>query len=145
MITCQIGELLAEDAVLVEEARKATELSYAPYSDFHVGAAVLLSNGEVVKGANQENASYPCGICAERSALATAQNVFPDVPVVAIALAARRGAVITTEPVTPCGMCRQVIVETQKRYQSDIRILMTSSDKVVIANSITELLPLSFI
>lgn len=145
MITCQIGELLAEDAVLVEEARKATELSYAPYSDFHVGAAVLLSNGEVVKGANQENASYPCGICAERSALATAQNVFPDVPVVAIALAARRGAVITTEPVTPCGMCRQVIAETQKRYQSDIRILMTSSDKVVIANSITELLPLSFI
>lgn len=145
MITCQIGELLAEDAVLVEEARKATELSYAPYSDFHVGAAVLLSNGEVVKGANQENASYPCGICAERSALATAQNVFPDVPVVAIALAARRGAVITTEPVTPCGMCRQVIAETQKRYQSDIRILMTSSDRVVIANSITELLPLSFI
>ena len=145
MITCQIGELLAEDAVLVEEARKATELSYAPYSDFHVGAAVLLSNGEVVKGANQENTSYPCGICAERSALATAQNVFPDVPVVAIALAARRGAVITTEPVTPCGMCRQVIAETQKRYQSDIRILMTSSDKVVIANSITELLPLSFI
>ena len=145
MITCQIGELLAEDAVLVEEARKATELSYAPYSDFHVGAAVLLSNGEVVKGANQENASYPCGICAERSALATAQNVFPDVPVVAIALAARRGSVITTEPVTPCGMCRQVIAETQKRYQSDIRILMTSSDRVVIANSITELLPLSFI
>lgn len=145
MITCHISDLLAEDAILVEEARKATLLSYAPYSKFHVGVAVLLSNGEIVRGANQENASYPCGICAERTALATAQNLFPNVPVVAMALAAKKGAEITSEPVTPCGMCRQVIAETQQRYQADIRILMTSVDKVIIANSISELLPHSFI
>ena len=145
MITCHISDLLAEDSILVEEARKAILLSYAPYSNFHVGASVLLSNGEIVRGANQENASYPCGICAERTALATAQNLFPNVPVVAMALAAKRGGEITQEPVTPCGMCRQVIAETQQRYQADIRILMTSTDKVIIANSISELLPYCFI
>jgi cytidine deaminase len=145
MITCQVSDLLAEDSILMEEAIKATELSYAPYSNFHVGAAILLSNGEIVRGANQENASYPCGICAERSALATAQNLYPDVHVVAMALAAKKGGEVVQEPVTPCGMCRQVIAETQQRYQADIRILMTSAQKVLIANSISELLPHSFI
>lgn len=145
MITCHVSDLIAEDALLMEEAQQATALSYAPYSNFNVGAAILLSNGEIIKGANQENASYPCGICAERSALATAQNTFPGVPVVAMALAAKKGGVITAEPVTPCGMCRQVMAEVQRRYQADIRILMTSSDKVIIANSVTELLPYSFI
>lgn len=139
-----ITELLAEDALLVEEAQKATMLSYAPYSHFHVGCAVLLSNGEVIRGANQENASYPCGICAERSALATAQNLYPGVPVIAMALAARDSDHLTDQPVTPCGMCRQVIAETQQRYQSSIRIIMSSGSEAVIAGSIEELLPLAF-
>ena len=140
-----ISELLAEDAILVDEAQKATQLSYAPYSNLNVGCAVLLSNGEIVRGANQENASYPCGICAERSALATAQNLYPSVPVVAMALAARQGSQFTDMPVTPCGMCRQVIAETQRRYQSDIRIIMSSATEAVVASSLTELLPLSFV
>ena len=140
-----ISELLAEDAILVDEAQKATQLSYAPYSNLNVGCAVLLSNGEIVRGANQENASYPCGICAERSALATAQNLYPSVPVVAMALAARQGSQFTDNPVTPCGMCRQVIAETQRRYQSDIRIIMSSATEVVVASSLTELLPLAFV
>lgn len=145
MLTCKLDELMAEDALLAEEAQKATLLSYAPYSNFHVGAAVLLENGEIVRGANQENASYPCGICAERSALATAQNLYPGVPVVAIALTAESKGKTVSQPITPCGMCRQVISETQKRYKSGIRILMLSKTEAIIANSIEELLPLAFI
>ena len=146
MLTCNLSELLAEDAQLAQEAKKATLLAYAPYSNFHVGAAVLLENGKIVLGANQENASYPCGICAERSALATAQNLYPNVPVVAMALTAiDKSGKVVSEPVTPCGMCRQVIAETQHRYHSDIRILMLSDSQAVIAGSIDELLPLAFI
>lgn len=146
MLTCNLSELLAEDAQLAQEAKKATLLAYAPYSNFHVGAAVLLENGKIVLGANQENSSYPCGICAERSALATAQNLYPNVPVVAMALTATdKSGKVVSEPVTPCGMCRQVIAETQHRYHSDIRILMLSDSQAVIAGSIDELLPLAFI
>lgn len=146
MIRCDISELLAEDALLADEARKATLLAYAPYSNFHVGAAILLENGDIVRGANQENASYPCGICAERSALATAQNLYPNVPIVAIALTATdKSGTVVAEPVTPCGMCRQVIAEAQRRYHSDIRILMLSKTESIIAGSIEEILPLAFI
>lgn len=140
-----IGELLAEDAILVEEARNATSLSYSPYSNFSVGAAVLLENGEIIKGANQENASYPVGICAERSVLSTAQNLYPNVPVIAISLAAKdSNGCFTKNYVTPCGMCRQVIAECEKRYQRHIRIIMASADKVIIADKINDLLPLAF-
>lgn len=140
-----ISELLAEDALLVEEARHATDLAYAPYSNFKVGAALLLENGEIIKGANQENASYPCGICAERSTIATAQNLYPNVPVIALALAAKTlQNTFTKDYVTPCGMCRQVIAECEKRYQHQIRIIMTSDTKAVIADTINSILPLSF-
>lgn len=146
MLTCNIDELLAEDALLAKEAQEATLLSYAPYSNFHVGAAILLENGKIVLGANQENSSYPCGICAERSALATAQNLYPGVPVVALALTATdKSGEVVSEPVTPCGMCRQVIAETQHRYHSDIRILMLSKTEAIVASSIDELLPCAFI
>ena len=89
MCQYKIEEISADDRHLIEQAREATNLSYSPYSRFAVGAAVLLSNGQIVKGANQENASYPVGICAARSALYTAQNLFPGISVEAIALAAR--------------------------------------------------------
>lgn len=148
MLTFPVAELLAEDAVLVREARKATTLSYAPYSKYRVGAAVLLAGGEIVRGANQENSSYPCGICAERSVLATAQNLHPDVPVVAIALAATTQSAAPTSftdtPVTPCGMCRQVIAEAEQRYGASIRIIMTSNTDAVIVSTVKELLPLAF-
>lgn len=130
--------------LLISKAREATALAYAPYSQLHVGAAVLLENGEIVTGANQENASYPCGICAERSALATAQNLFPGVPVLAIAIAASRDGVITPDIITPCGMCRQVIAETEQRYGMPITIISTSATDTSIAHSIKELLPQSF-
>ena len=141
-----IEELFEEDALLINKAREATELSYSPYSNFTVGAAVLLENGEIVKGANQENASYPVGICAERSALATAQNLYPNIPVLALALAARKTGeqTYTNDVVTPCGMCRQFIAEQEQRYQRQVRILMSSSTKVAIANSVEELLPMAF-
>ena len=141
-----IEELFEEDALIINKAREATELSYSPYSNFAVGAAVLLENGEIVKGANQENASYPVGICAERSALATAQNLYPNMPVLALALAARKTGeqTYTNDVVTPCGMCRQFIAEQEQRYQRQVRILMSSSTKVAIANSVEELLPMAF-
>lgn len=145
MLTIDVSELIAEDALLVEEARNATVLSYSPYSHFCVGAAVLLENGKIVKGANQENASYPVGICAERATLATAQNLYPGVPVIAIALAAKDSAGrFTQQPVTPCGMCRQAIAECEKRYNRAIRIVMSAKDSVLIANEINDLLPAAF-
>lgn len=145
MIEVMIDELMAEDAILVEEARNATILSYSPYSHFAVGAALLLENGEIVKGANQENASYPVGICAERSAMATAQNVFPNVPVIAMALAARNeNGAFTEEIVTPCGMCRQAMAELEKRYERHVRVVMSAKQKVVIAENVNDLLPMAF-
>ncbi len=140
-----LAQLNNEDKALVIAAREATNLSYAPYSNFHVGAAVLLGNGEIVKGGNQENASYPVGICAERSVLATAQNLFPNVPIITLALAATNiNGEYTNDIVTPCGMCRQAIAENEKRYRQNIRIIMSSKEDVVIVNSINDLLPLAF-
>lgn len=145
ILEIHIDELLGEDATLVSEARKATELSYSPYSKFAVGAAILLDNGEVLKGANQENASYPVGICAERSVIAMAQNLWPNVPVLSLAIAAKNSEGNFTEQyVTPCGMCRQTIAELEKRYQRNVRILMCSAQKVAIVESINTLLPLGF-
>ena len=145
LLEITIDDLYAEDAILVEEARNACSMAYAPYSNFHVGAALLLENGEIIKGANIENASYPVGICAERSTIATAHNLYPGTPIISIALAAKTPQGEFTEgPVTPCGMCRQVIAECEQRFQRNIRILMTSKDKVTIADSINSLLPYAF-
>jgi len=139
-----LSSLSEQDHLLVRQAQEATHLAYAPYSHFHVGAAVQLADGTTVQGGNQENASYPCGICAERSALATAQNLHPGVPVTAIAIAATRDGSPAAEPVTPCGMCRQVIAETEQRYATPIRIIMASQSDAVIADTIADLLPLTF-
>lgn len=138
-------ELTEDDAVLVKEAIDAMELSYSPYSNFTVGSAVRLANGCIVKGANQENASYPVGICAERSAIYTAQNLYPNVPVTAIALAGKkRNHNMTNDFVTPCGMCRQAIAELELRYKQPVRILMCSSEKVAVIESVSKLLPWAF-
>jgi len=145
IVEIDIEDLIAEDKMLIEEARKAVSLSYSPYSNFAVGTAILLENGKIVKGANQENASYPVGICAERSTIATAQNIYPNVPVVSIALAAKDcNNQFTEEYITPCGMCRQAISELENRYQRNIRILMSSVNKVAIVDTINTLLPLQF-
>lgn len=140
-----INKLKEDEAKLVSEAREATQLSYSPYSNFKVGAAVLLENGAIIKGANQENASYPVGICAERAALATAQNLYPNIPVIAIALAAtNKMGTYTSDVVTPCGMCRQVIAECEMRYKRDVKIIMSSLEETVITESVKEMLPMAF-
>lgn len=138
------SELPHPYGILMEEAMRATGSSYAPYSNFNVGAAVLMENGEIVTGSNQENSSYPSGLCAERVALFSAHHRFPDVPVIAIAIAAKSGGKVTGEPVRPCGACVQVMVESQMRGGRPIKVFMCSAEKVQTVDSIEELLPYSF-
>ena len=142
---CQMDELSAEDRQLVEQAIEATRRSYAPYSHFHVGAAVRLGNGEIVIGCNQENAAYPSGLCAERTALFAAGALYPDVPVKVLAVAARgTDGEMTEEPTGPCGSCRQVIIESETRAKHPIRILLYGRRCVYIIDGIRQLMPLTF-
>ena len=129
---------------LIAAAKHATEQSYAPYSNFKVGAALLLKNGEIITGNNQENAAYPSGLCAERVAIFYANSKFPNQNIVAIAIAASTKNIFTKEAITPCGGCRQVLLEAENRFGTPMRILMYSEESVYIVNSIKDLLPLSF-
>lgn len=126
------------------EARKITTQAYAPYSGFHVGAAVLLGNGTIVKGNNQENAAYPSGLCAERVALFYANANYPDTKVVAIAISAAKNGVLVNETVKPCGSCRQVLAETELRFGTPIRIVLDGQEAIVVLKGVESLLPLSF-
>lgn len=145
ILECQMDELSAEDRQLVEQAIEATRRSYAPYSHFHVGAAVRLENGEIVIGCNQENAAYPSGLCAERTALFAAGALYPDVPVRVLAVAARgTDGEMTEEPTGPCGSCRQVIIESETRAKHPIRILLYGRRCVYIIDGIRQLMPLTF-
>ena len=137
-------ELSDADVQLIEEAKSATSRSYAPYSRFSVGAAVRLSNGEIVTGSNQENAAYPSGICAERTTLFYANSRYPDQPVEALAIAARDETDFVETPIPPCGACRQVILETEQRFRHPIRIFLYGKDVVYTMDGIRNLLPLSF-
>jgi cytidine deaminase len=129
---------------LVESARKATQTSYAPYSGYNVGAAVLLENGQIVTGSNQENAAYPSGLCAERTALFYANAQYPDSPVVAVAITAFNKGDYSEEVCTPCGSCRQVFAEIEMRYGKPVRIIMCGKNDIYEVDSIQSLLPLSF-
>lgn len=129
---------------LIESAKSATCNSYAPYSHFQVGAAVLLDNGMIVSGNNQENAAYPSGICAERTALFYANAQYPHTAVEAIAIAAFHDGIFTDDPCTPCGSCRQVLLEAENRFGKDIRIIMYGVHRIFEVTSIKHLLPLSF-
>ena len=142
---CQMDELSAEDRQLVEQAIEATRRSYAPYSHFHVGAAVRLENGKIVIGCNQENVAYPSGLCAERTALFAAGAQYPDVPVRVLAVAARgTDGEMTEEPTGPCGSCRQVIIESETRAKHPIRILLYGRRCIYIIDGIRQLMPLTF-
>lgn len=148
-INCNIGvyrydELDDTDRDLVDRAKKATERSYVPYSKFHVGAAALLEDGIIVEGNNQENAAYPSGTCAERTTLFYAGAAYPDKAVKAIAIAAWTNGDFTEDSISPCGACRQVILETEQRYGKPVRILLYGKKHIYIINSIKDLLPLSF-
>ena len=142
---CQMDELSAEEQHLVNLAIEATGRSYAPYSNFHVGAAVRLENGEEIIGCNQENAAYPSGLCAERTALFSAGAQYPNVGVEMLAIAARgTDGELQYEPVGPCGSCRQVIVESETRAGHPIRILLYGRKCVYVIDGIKKLMPLMF-
>lgn len=143
IIVCAPQELPDCEMPLLNAAVRATEQSYAPYSRFHVGAAALLANGEIVTGSNQENAAYPSGLCAERVALFHAGHQYPDVPVVALAIAAVTNGK-QVESISPCGACRQVLLETEQRFGCPMKIMLCGTSKVTIAPSAESLLPLCF-
>lgn len=142
----QESELTGNDRIIIDKAIEATKNSYSPYSRFSVGACVLLADGTTIIGANQENAAYPVGLCAERAAIFAAQSQYPEIPIAAIAIAARdTSGELCHKPVTPCGSCRQVILEMEQRYSVNVRILLYGTNHVYAINSIKDLLPLSFI
>lgn len=141
----QLDELTPTEQVLVQKAIDATHNSYARYSNFHVGAACLLENGEVVIGANQENAAFPSGLCAERTAIFAAQANHPDQPITTLAIAARNVNGLLKSPISPCGACRQVVLEIEDRYQRPVRILLYGTDGIYVFESIKDLLPFSFV
>ena len=141
---CGMEELSHDDRLLVESAMKATAKSYSPYSHFCVGAALLLADGSVVTGANQENAAFPSGLCAERTAIFAAQAQHPDQPVRAIAVAARSASGYTAKPIAPCGACLQVMLEVEHRYGSAIRVLLYGTDGTYIIDSVKDMLPINF-
>lgn len=140
-----LEELPAQDATLLDRARKATVHAYAPYSHFHVGAAARLANGEIVTGTNQENASYPVGICAERVLLSSVSSFFPNEPIEAIAVTYDSKQIVSDHPVAPCGICRQSLQEYQARFEKPIRLIMGGmKGKVVVIPSAEYLLPFGF-
>lgn len=139
-----LEELSSEDRELVEAAKRATDGSYAPFSHFYVGAAVRLSDGSIFTGANQENAAFPSGLCAERTALFAANSQHPELSVLALAVAARKADGFLSQPISPCGACRQVISGVEDRYLRPIRILLYGTEGVYVSDSIEALLPLRF-
>lgn len=142
---CQLDELTVADRELIERAMKATDNAYAEYSHFYVGAALRLANGRIVIGANQENAAFPSGLCAERTAVFSAQANFPDQSIDALALVARNDNELIDNPVTPCGACRQVLLGVEERYGLPMRIFMYGKSGVYSVGSAKDLLPLSFV
>ena len=140
-----ISELNDREQELVMLARKMTDSAYAPYSEFFVGAAVLLENGEIITGSNQENGAYPSGLCAERVAVFAASAMFPGVPMKVIAVSAKTARLEMEEPVSPCGACRQVLLEYEMLQKKPIRVLLSKEDgKIIILEKVNDLLPLSF-
>jgi cytidine deaminase len=138
------AELTEEDRTLLEKAVIARASAYAPYSHFEVGAAVRLVNGRIFTGNNQENVAYPSGLCAERVALFQSQAECPDVPVEAIAITAAAEEFAMTEPVSPCGSCRQVMAEYENRHRNRIRVIMAGNGYIRAVNGIENLLPFMF-
>ena len=139
-----IEELNPEDRELAAEAIKAMEGAYAPYSHFHVGAAVRMSNGQIVRGANQENAAFPSGLCAERTAMFAAGARYPDKDMLSIALAGGVLGRLGSQPATPCGACRQVMAQYQAKSGKPMSVIMISADKVWKFEKVDDILPLIF-
>lgn len=141
---CRFDEMEENEQRLINKAIKATENSYAPYSEFNVGAALRLEDGTEIIGANQENAAFSVTLCAERSAIFNAQSNYPDKPITHIAIAAKNKSGFVNTPVAPCGSCRQVILEMESRYNRDITIYLYGTNGIYVLNSVKDILPLSF-
>lgn len=140
-----INELDEKDAWLLTEARKVTSDAYAPYSNFQVGAVAMLANGEIVAGTNQENASYPVGICAERVLLGSVATLYPKIPIDSIAISYSSDSMKSDHPISPCGMCRQALLEYETRFKKPIRLLLSGQEgKVYIIKTASLLLPFGF-
>lgn len=142
---CQMEDLPEKEQELIRQAIKATDNSYAKYSKFRVGSAVLLADGTTIIGANQENAAFPSGLCAERTAIFAAQAQCPQHAIEVLAIAARNENGLTKEPITPCGSCRQVILEVEDRYSRPVRILLYGTSGIYVIESVKDLMPLSFV
>ena len=140
-----IDELNNEDAMLLKKAKEFTHNAYAPYSHFFVGAVAKLRNGEFVNGANQENASFPAGICAERVLLSSVSSQYPGEAIEAIAISYHNQNGESDKPVSPCGICRQTLLEYEERQQQSIRLILGGLEgKVYVIEKAGMLMPLSF-
>ena len=139
-----VSQLSAADNEVATAAIEATGSAYAPYSRFNVGAAVMFEDGEIIKGSNQENAAYPSGICAERTALFYASASRPEKKMAAIAIAAAQNGDICKNPVTPCGACRQVMVQYQTKSGRPMKVILVGADKVWVFDKVDDLLPFIF-
>ena len=141
---CNYEELLSEEKIIVDKAKEATSRAYAPYSKFQVGAAALLANGEIITGNNQENVAFPSGLCAERTTLFYAHSQYPNESVQALAIAAYTEGDFLDRPISPCGACRQVMLETEMRFHQPVKIILYGKKEILIAESVKDLLPLAF-
>ncbi|MCQ2203884.1 MAG: cytidine deaminase [Bacteroidales bacterium] len=142
------SDTTSEDALhetLRNAAAEAAHMAYAPYSNFHVGAAARLANGEIITGSNQENAAYPSGLCAERVTLFYANAHYPNVAVTHLMIYAENADGVLPTPITPCGACRQVIIEKETTQGSPIEICLAGADTTYIISSASQLMPLSFL
>lgn len=140
------AELDPKDADLLRMAHEATKNSYAPYSKFHVGAAVRLANGKIITGCNIENAAYPSGLCAERVTLFTAQAQYPNVAIEALAVTAMSESKMLDEPIAPCAACRQVMVQTEQRSGVPLRVLCQGeTGPIMVFDGIESLVPFVFL
>ena len=140
---CSLHELSPRERLLCEAAYEVAKNAYAPYSQFNVGAAVLLANGQIITGSNQENAAYPSGLCAERVALFYASSHYPGIPVELLAVTAITAGK-HVERISPCGGCRQVMKEVENRYKQPVRLLLIGREEILCLDSAEDLLPLSF-
>jgi cytidine deaminase len=143
--TCTLEEMDSSMRELVEKAKAMTQNAYCPYSHFHVGAAARLADGQIVAGSNQENAAYPSGLCAERTTLFAANANNPNTPVEALAIACYTQGHYTKDAASPCGACRQVMLETEHRFGKPMQVILYGEDMCYVFDSAADLLPLNFV
>ena len=139
-----LSQLEEKDRILAETAIRSAENAYSPYSNFSVGAALRLSNGEIITGANQENIAYPSGLCAERTAMFYASAQYPAISMESIAIAGKKDGTLCPSPATPCGACRQVMAEYQDKGGRKMEIILVGSERICKFSKVDDLLPLTF-